>query len=223
MLHSGSRNIGKEIAERHIDEAKGLEHNLGLPDRDLAVFLSGTPEMDAYLHDLYWAQEYAALNRAVMMALVPARWSPGVRRARPGGGVRRADLCHHNYVAEETYDGARADRDPQGRDPGGRGEYGHHPRFDGHRLVRRDAASATRRRTGPPRTAPAAGCRGPRPSAPSPSTTWPPRPRAWSAARTPAWSTRSPAPTRTSSAVIEAQTDLVEVVARLTTLMCVKG
>ncbi len=42
MLHSGSRNIGKEIAERHIYKAKGLEHNLGLPDRDLAVFLSGT-------------------------------------------------------------------------------------------------------------------------------------------------------------------------------------
>jgi len=42
MLHSGSRNIGKEIAEPHIYKAKGLEHNLGLPDRDLAVFLSDT-------------------------------------------------------------------------------------------------------------------------------------------------------------------------------------
>mgnify|MGYP002382259089 CR=1 FL=1 len=35
-LHSGSRNIGKELAERHIASAKTLEHNLGLPDRDLA-------------------------------------------------------------------------------------------------------------------------------------------------------------------------------------------
>lgn len=43
MLHSGSRNIGKEIAERHIDEAKGLDHNLGLPYRDLAVLVSGRP------------------------------------------------------------------------------------------------------------------------------------------------------------------------------------
>ncbi|PWN01371.1 hypothetical protein DJ010_19290 [Nocardioides silvaticus] len=68
MLHSGSRNIGKEIAERHIYKAKGLEHNLGLPDRDLAVFLSDTAEMDAYLSDLYWAQEYASRNRAVMKA-----------------------------------------------------------------------------------------------------------------------------------------------------------
>jgi tRNA-splicing ligase RtcB len=101
MLHSGSRNIGKELAERHIATAKTLEHNLGLPDRDLAVFLAGTDEMAAYLHDLYWAQDYAALNREVMMASirdVVRKHFPGVRYDEP---VR----CHHNYVAEESYDG----------------------------------------------------------------------------------------------------------------------
>ncbi|MER7071014.1 RtcB family protein [Terrabacter sp. NPDC000476] len=101
MLHSGSRNIGKELAERHIATAKTLEHNLGLPDRDLAVFLAGTDEMTAYLHDLYWAQEYALLNREVMMATtreVVARHFPHVVFDAP---VR----CHHNYVSEETYDG----------------------------------------------------------------------------------------------------------------------
>ena len=42
MLHSGSRNIGKELAEYHIGVAQGLPHNQGLVDRDLAVFvLSG--------------------------------------------------------------------------------------------------------------------------------------------------------------------------------------
>ncbi|NUR80206.1 MAG: RtcB family protein [Dermatophilaceae bacterium] len=101
MLHSGSRNIGKELAERHIATAKTLEHNLGLPDRDLAVFLAGTGEMAAYLHDLYWAQEYALLNREVMMATireVVARHFPHVVFDEP---VR----CHHNYVSEETYEG----------------------------------------------------------------------------------------------------------------------
>jgi tRNA-splicing ligase RtcB len=48
MLHSGSRNIGKELAERHIAVARGLPHNADLPDRDLAVFVAGTPEMAAY-------------------------------------------------------------------------------------------------------------------------------------------------------------------------------
>jgi tRNA-splicing ligase RtcB (3'-phosphate/5'-hydroxy nucleic acid ligase) len=52
MLHSESLNIGKELAERHTAVARGLPHNQDLPDRDLAVFVSGTPEMDAYRQDL---------------------------------------------------------------------------------------------------------------------------------------------------------------------------
>lgn len=102
MLHSGSRNIGKEIAERHINEAKGLDHNLDLPDRDLAVFLSGTPQMDAYLRDLFWAQEYAARNRAVMMAL----FQQVVTEAFDTRGLEveygEQISAHHNYVAQET-------------------------------------------------------------------------------------------------------------------------
>ncbi len=66
MLHSGSRNIGKELAERHMAVARRLPHNAALPDRDLAVFLAGTAEMDAYRRDLWWAQEYARRNRAVV-------------------------------------------------------------------------------------------------------------------------------------------------------------
>ena len=46
-LHSGSRNIGKELAEYHISIAKTLPHNQDLPIKDLAVFLKGTPEMEA--------------------------------------------------------------------------------------------------------------------------------------------------------------------------------
>ena len=55
MLHSGSRNIGKSLAEIHIGRAKKLSHNRDLPDRDLAVFLAGTPEMAEYRRDLFWA------------------------------------------------------------------------------------------------------------------------------------------------------------------------
>ncbi|GAB3048240.1 RtcB family protein [Intrasporangium mesophilum] len=101
MLHSGSRNIGKELAERHIATAKSLEHNLGLPDRDLAVFLAGTDEMAAYLHDLYWAQEYALLNREVMMATIREVVSSVFPHVVFDEPVR----CHHNYVAQESYEG----------------------------------------------------------------------------------------------------------------------
>jgi RNA-splicing ligase RtcB len=58
----GSRNIGKGLAECHIATAKTLEHNIGLPDRDLAVFLADTEEMTAYLHDLYWLRTTRGLT-----------------------------------------------------------------------------------------------------------------------------------------------------------------
>jgi tRNA-splicing ligase RtcB len=63
MLHSGSRNIGKELAERHISTAKSLWRLNELPAPDLAYFISGTPEFKAYWKDLKWAQGYAMKNR----------------------------------------------------------------------------------------------------------------------------------------------------------------
>lgn len=101
MLHSGSRNIGKELAEIHIATAKKLAHNQDIPDRDMAVFLAGTPEMDAYRRDLFWAQRYAALNRKIMLRLyknVIEEFWPGVKY---GDEIN----CHHNYVAEEVHYG----------------------------------------------------------------------------------------------------------------------
>lgn len=55
MLHSGSRNIGNELADFHIGVARSLPHNQDLIDPDLAVFVSDTPEMGAYRNDLFWA------------------------------------------------------------------------------------------------------------------------------------------------------------------------
>ncbi|MCK8674449.1 RtcB family protein [Rhodococcus sp. HM1] len=100
-LHSGSRNIGKELAERHISVAKHLPHNRDLPDRDLAYFLAGSPEMDAYLFDLRWAQDYAALSRAVMVAL----FRDVVTEAFPQVRFTDEINVHHNYVGTETVDG----------------------------------------------------------------------------------------------------------------------
>ena len=44
MLHSGSRHIGNALAQHHMQIARKLGHNEALEDRDLAVFLAGTPE-----------------------------------------------------------------------------------------------------------------------------------------------------------------------------------
>lgn len=102
-LHSGSRNIGKVLAEIHINIAKTLPQNQDLPDRDLAVFSRDTPEMVAYRRDLTWAQEYALRSRAGMMGL----FKQVVTKHFESRGVTfDAPInVHHNYVAEEEIDG----------------------------------------------------------------------------------------------------------------------
>ncbi|MCX4698845.1 RtcB family protein [Streptomyces sp. NBC_01352] len=103
MLHSGSRNIGKELAEHHIGIAQKLPHNQGLIDRDLAVFIADTPQMAAYRNDLFWAQEYAKYNRTIMMALLKDVVGREFKKAKPT--FEPEISAHHNYVAEERYDG----------------------------------------------------------------------------------------------------------------------
>jgi tRNA-splicing ligase RtcB len=121
-LHSGSRNIGKELAEYHIGEAQKLPHNQGLVDRDLAVFVSDTPQMAAYRNDLYWAQEYAKCNRAVMMGLFKEVIRREFRKAKVG--FESEISCHHNYVAEERYEGLELLVTRKGAIRAGSGEYG---------------------------------------------------------------------------------------------------
>lgn len=99
MLHSGSRLVGNELATRHMERAATLSHNRALEDRDLAVFLAGTPQFDAYRRDLFWAQEYAAFNRAVMLA----RLQGVLRKVWPRVRFEEPISCHHNYVAEEVH------------------------------------------------------------------------------------------------------------------------
>lgn len=129
MLHSGSRNIGKILAEYHISRAKTLAHNQDLPDRDLAVFLAKTPEMIEYRQDLYWAQSYAKANRIIMMKLL----LKGLEIFFPKEKlIPQAEVwCHHNYVSEEIHYGEevfvtrkgaiKADKDQFGIIPGSMG------------------------------------------------------------------------------------------------------
>jgi tRNA-splicing ligase RtcB len=109
MLHSGSRNIGKTLAEKHIDKAKGLmkQYFIDLPDPDLAFLAQGTPEFKAYLSDLLWAQEYAKQNRLEMMDRVIKDVSFHVYNDN-----RLATYpfeyninCHHNYTSMENHFG----------------------------------------------------------------------------------------------------------------------
>ncbi len=106
MLHSGSRNIGNMLAQNHISTGKDLAKLAGikLPDPDLAYFVANTPEFAAYWRDLQWAQEYARMNREVMMA----RFQRVVEKHLAGGKPTKPLLsvnCHHNYAEKEVHYG----------------------------------------------------------------------------------------------------------------------
>lgn len=101
VIHSGSRNIGKELAEIHISIAQGLAHNRDIADKDLAALLAGTPEMQAYRNDLSWAQSYAYMNRVVMWQLI----GRDLQFYFPNFSTEAVISCHHNYVAEEVHFG----------------------------------------------------------------------------------------------------------------------
>lgn len=120
MLHSGSRNIGKELAEIHMAKARKLTHNRELPDRDLAVFLAGTKEMDAYRRDLFWAQRYARINRETMLDLALG----ALKEHFPQLTTGQAIFCHHNYVAEEVHYGEEVLVTRKGAIRAGLGELG---------------------------------------------------------------------------------------------------
>lgn len=104
MLHSGSRNVGKTLAEVAIGEARKEAESRGdkLPDKDLAWLAEGSESFNGYMEALMWAQDYALLNREALMALM---WI-AVRDYLPEGtGVVQSINCHHNYVENMEING----------------------------------------------------------------------------------------------------------------------
>ena len=104
VLHSGSRGIGKTLAERHIANARSImaRYFIDLEDRDLAYVVEGTQEFEAYVADMLWAQRYAAANRDKMMSA--ALRSLGDVTSDATVEVERIN-CHHNFAAREHHRG----------------------------------------------------------------------------------------------------------------------
>jgi len=103
VLHSGSRGIGNQLAQAHIGKAKRLakEAMLKLEDLDLAWFVQGTPEFEAYVADMLWAQDYARANRDQMM---DAAMTEVIDFIGLGRETRRIN-AHHNFSQREVHDG----------------------------------------------------------------------------------------------------------------------
>jgi tRNA-splicing ligase RtcB len=106
MLHSGSRGVGNRIGSYFIELAKKDMKRwfVNLPDADLAYFPEGTEHFDDYVAAVSWAQEYARINRELMLrAVLQAVQDTGL--VPSFSAALEAVNCHHNYVSREHHYG----------------------------------------------------------------------------------------------------------------------
>ncbi len=106
MLHSGSRGIGNRIGSHFIRLAQGEceTWHVKLPNKDLAYLPEGTEYHDDYVQAVDWAQNYAKINRDIMLDLTINAMSRVV-----GHNIFPDDTvvnCHHNYVQKENHYGS---------------------------------------------------------------------------------------------------------------------
>ena len=223
LLHSGSRGVGNRIGTYFIDLARRdmRKWMIQLPDVDLAYFPEGTDHFAEYFEAVSWAQDYARTNRQLMMDAVTL----AVAQTR-GVPPFRADVeavnCHHNYVAKEFHYGEEVFLTRKGAVSAREGELGIIPGSMGARtyIVRgkgnpesfhscshgagraMSRNEARRRFTVADHEKATAGveCR-----------------------KDEQVLDETPAAYKSIDAVIEAQSDLVEVVHRLRQVVCVKG
>lgn len=127
VLHSGSRGVGNMLAQGHIKGAKKLmdKYFIELVDEDLAYLVQGTPEFSAYITDMKWAQDYAMLNRQTMLENA---WS-AFRGFMMNNGMQQVDVlttinCHHNFTQMENHHGKNMWITRKGAIKAGQGDLG---------------------------------------------------------------------------------------------------
>lgn len=88
VVHSGSRRVGKEITEYYLKEGRRTLKDKGIDIPYELTYLEGEQLKD-YLHDVAIAQQYASLNRQIMLdELVKGmKWK-----------VTDTAECLHNYI-----------------------------------------------------------------------------------------------------------------------------
>jgi len=104
MVHSGSRNVGKQVADYHNAAAKRVnasQHSPVPPEWGLAHLAADSSEGSDYLEAMNWCLRFAKENRRLMQRAVQSaldRRFPGIE---PDDHVD----VHHNYAAPEEHFG----------------------------------------------------------------------------------------------------------------------
>jgi tRNA-splicing ligase RtcB len=107
MLHSGSRGIGNRIGTYFVERAKEeMERwHIKLPDPNLAYLPEHTLLFDDYWNAMNWAQQFASVNREIMMSAAIKAVRQFLPEGFEFGMVAPAINCHHNYSTLENHYG----------------------------------------------------------------------------------------------------------------------
>jgi RNA-splicing ligase RtcB len=89
IVHTGSRHLGKEVAEYYMGEGHKYLKKHGKADIPYELTYLSDELLSDYLHDIAVVQEYADLNRRIILSEIAKgmRWK-----------YKDIQLCIHNYV-----------------------------------------------------------------------------------------------------------------------------
>ena len=110
MIHSGSRNLGKQVADHYNKEAKRLNEKYYSsvdPKQDLAFIPLGTELADDYLDEMGYCLDFAYKNRFKMLMDVQSCFYDVIYGKGSPVDPLFGDIIniHHNYAAIEQYNG----------------------------------------------------------------------------------------------------------------------
>ncbi len=121
MLHSGSRNFGLKVARAYHQQARQFcdQHNIKLPDKDLAFLFLASRAGQEYWQAMNYCQEFAQANRALMMRRLAEIVSDELgcdfidfksefsRNQARSNQYKEEKIVwiHHNYAAQEEHFG----------------------------------------------------------------------------------------------------------------------
>ncbi len=96
MIHSGSRNVGKQTAEHFHKKAKEYcrKKKADLPTSELSFLSINSQDGEDYIEAMNWCLDFALANRTKMMDVVL-----DILQTSP---LDRLDI-HHNYAASEEH------------------------------------------------------------------------------------------------------------------------
>lgn len=104
MLHSGSRNLGKKVADYYNNIAVRLSRENGYEDlvkQELAFLEIDSEEGQKYMAEMDFCVEYALANRQLMMERIKEVFENNIENIAWGEFINIA----HNYAAVETHFG----------------------------------------------------------------------------------------------------------------------